>query len=269
MFHRVCLAVIPITLLSTAPASGETLQPIKNWVVDYRDDQCLASRDYGNPDKPITLGVRPSPNGETYELLVRQPHYGPSYAMELKAAVDFGKGPIKAWLLSYASADHKSNLYQFRISAEEMSQAKSASTVTVDPSGSPSITFALKSMPELLQSLQACTADLESYWNANGDKDGSIATPAKGDIRSVFSADDYPDVALQLEQSGSTQFLLLIDEKGAVAGCHTLKPSGIPVLDAMGCQVITKRAKLSPARDKQGKAVRSTLTTPPVKWSLE
>lgn len=131
------------------------------------------------------------------------------------------------------------------------------------------MTFALRSMPELLRGLQSCTADLEAYWNSNGEKDGKIAKSAKGDVRSVFTADDYPNIAVNLEQSGKTQFLLLVDEKGLVAGCHVLKPSGVPVLDAMGCQVIRKRTRFSPARDAQGKPVRSTVTTPPVVWRFE
>ena len=269
MFHRAYFVAFLIFLFPAEPACGEILQPIKNWNVDYRDDQCLASLNYGDPAKPVTLGIRPSPNGETYELIVALPQAGPYRATELQAAVDFGAGPIKAWLLSYATADGKSDLYQFRISAADMEQARAARTLKIEPSGSQNLTFALRSMAPLLQGLEACTADLQKYWNMNGEKDGTIATGAKGDVRSVFTADDYPNVALNLEQSGKTQFLLLIDQAGAVAGCHVLKPSGVPVLDAMGCQVMRKRVKLKPARDPQGKPIRSAVTTPPVVWSLE
>lgn len=270
MFSRVfSVAMLAAFANSAAPALAEVLQPAGNWVLDYRDDQCLASRNYGRPDKPITLGVRPAPNGETYELLVAQPHAGPTFATEWKGIVDFGHGPIKTWLLSYGSKNSKSDVYQFRISATDMAQANSAATVTFKPETAPNLSFALRSMPELLKGLQDCTADLERFWNAGGEKDGTIATPAKGDVRAVFTADDYPADASQRNQSGSSQFLLLIDEKGSVAGCHVLKPSGVPVLDAMGCQVIRKRAKFTPARSPDGKAVRSTVTTPPVVWRLE
>jgi protein TonB len=69
-------------------------------------------------------------------------------------------------------------------------------------------------------------------------------------------------------QEGTVQFLLLVDEKGAVAGCHIEKPSGVPILDAAGCQVIRERLKLTPARDAQGRPVRSSLVTPPITWRL-
>jgi hypothetical protein len=148
MFSRVLSAAI-FAAMPTAPVIAEILQPIGNWLLDYREDQCLASRDYGRPDKPITLGVRPAPNGETYELLVSQRRAGPEFATELKGAVDFGHGPIKAWLLSYGGKNNKSNVYQFRVSAADMAQANSAATVTVKAEGAPELSFALQSMPAL------------------------------------------------------------------------------------------------------------------------
>src|SRR3954471_8650405 len=123
-------------------------------------------------------------------------------------------------------------------------------------------------MPALLKGLQECTVDLQQYWNGSGEKVDIVATPPKGDLRALFSADDYPADAVYRNQGGSSQFLLLIDEKGLVAGCHVQKPSGIPVLDAMGCQVLRRRAKFTPARDRNGKPVRSTVTTPPVVWRM-
>lgn len=59
-----------------------------------------------------------------------------------------------------------------------------------------------------------------------------------------------------------------MDEKGAVAGCDVLTPSGVPALDAMGCEVIKEKAKFSPAMDSHGKGVRSVVTTPAVTWRV-
>ena len=43
---------------------------------------------------------------------------------------------------------------------------------------------------------------------------------------------------------------------------------GLPVLDAMGCQVIRERAKFTPALDRGGKPIRSTYVTPPIRWRM-
>jgi TonB family protein len=269
MFQKFGAVLSATAAMVPSPSFADVLHPIANWVVDYREDQCLASRDYGSAAKPVTLGIRPAPTGETYELLVARPGHGPDYATESKGAVDFGKGPIRAWLLSYGGKTSKSDIYQFRITAAEMEQASSAATVIVSPEGAPNLTFELRSMPALLKGLKDCTADLRKYWNSDDTNFRTIATQAKGDIRSVFTADDYPRDAIQRNQGGTSQFLLLIDEKGAVAGCHVMRPSGVPVLDAMSCQVIRKRAKFTPARDAEGHSVRSSVITPPIVWRME
>jgi protein TonB len=71
------------------------------------------------------------------------------------------------------------------------------------------------------------------------------------------------------EQGGKVQFLLLIDEQGKVASCDVMSPSGIPALDAMGCQVIRQRAKFRPALGGDGTPIRSAVVTPPVIWTMD
>jgi len=258
-------ASISTTGVAAPPAA---LDPLKNWVVDYGETQCAALREFGDPAKPIIFGIIPSPDGGTFELLVKRPRSGPDFAEEMPGIVDFGRGPIKAWLLYFGTKKGGSSLYQYRISAEQMAQARSASTVTLHADGGEDFSFRLAVMPALLDGLEKCTADLRQYWNMNAEKSGKLATPSKGDVRRIFDSDDYPSDALRQDQEGTAQYMLLIDEKGSVAACHVMKPSGVPVLDAMGCQVIRQRAKFTPAVDHNGKPIRSTYVTPPIRWAI-
>jgi TonB family protein len=132
--------------------------------------------------------------------------------------------------------------------------------------GHPDVSFTLAVMPQLLDKLAECTADLRHFWNMTDAEQKNIAAPAVGDVRTVFSSSDYPDEALSREQQGDAQFLLLIDEKGKVAKCDVVKPSGIPALDGMACQVIRERAEFKPAVDHLGKPIRSSYVTPPISW---
>jgi hypothetical protein len=252
----------------SAPAIGAPMRPVGPWVLDYAETQCLAYRGYGNPKRPVTLGIRPAPNGQTYELLLGRQSGGPDFAEELKGKVDFGFGSIRPWLLHFRDNKNKRDVYQYRISAAEMARAGSANQVALGAEGEATQTFTLAAMPALLAGLQKCTENLKQYWNMGRQRDEQKARPS-GDLRGLFSPGDYPGEALRLNQSGSSQFLLLIDEKGKVAGCHVERPSGVPVLDVMGCQVVRERAKFVPARDSNGTPVRSTLTTPPITWRIE
>ncbi len=264
----VLFAVTFSQALPAAPPPRVPLAATSPWNLDYGETQCVASRTYGTAGKSLILGVRPAPNGESYELLVGRQRYGPEFAEEFEGSVDFGNGPITSWLLHYGSSKKKVSLDQFRISASDMSQASGSNSVTLHTRGGPDVTFALANMPALLKGLADCTADLKRYWNMEPPEKDKIATEIKGDVRSIFSSTDYPAEAMKNHQEGRVQFLLLIDEVGKVAACHVLKASGVPVLDGMGCQVIGKRAKFKPALDKQGKPIRSTYITPVVAWAI-
>jgi TonB family protein len=270
MLRRITLAgAIVCCLVQPTTAESKVLEPSAGWVVDYRTDQCLATRQFGTADKPVTFGIRPAPNGESYLLFLAQKHLGPKAAAQQQATVNFGRGAIKSWFLEYQDKPSDPDVYQFRISAAEMEEAKSAPSVKLSPSQAPDVELQLRSMPALMTSLQACTEDLKRYWNMDGEKDGRITRSAKGDVRNLFSADDYPAEAFLRSQGGKSQFLLLIDETGKVAGCDVIVASGVPALDAMGCQVIRRRATFKPALGADGKPARSTAVTPPVVWTME
>lgn len=256
-------------VLSCAAAFAEPLHATGKWDLDYGQTECTASRPYGTPADPITLAIRQSPNGESYEILVARRYRVSEPATEEQGSVDFGNGPIKAWALFYQTAGKTLDVHQLRISAAEMAQARSANSIALHISGSSDYLFEVALMPQLLDGLQACTRDLKRYWNMDGGKAGAIAKASRGDLRSIFSADDYPWEAISWGQEGKGDYLLLIDERGKVAGCQVLTPTSVPILDAMGCVVIEQRAKFTPAEDKDGKPVRSTYVTPPIKWELD
>ena len=254
--------------VAAGPSNGSPpLTPIEPWNVHYEPNSCSAQREYGDKTDPIFLGFVPSIEGGTYELLIATNGAGPSFAEELEGSVDFGHGPMKAWLLHFGTRKPTSvNFYKFRISANDMAEATSAERVTFHIHGHSDLSFTLDVVPQVLAKLDDCTKDLRRFWNMRPAQQKNIATPAMGDVRGIFSPSDYPNEALQRGQHGEVQFMLLIDEKGKVAECDILKPSGIPALDGMGCQVIRQRAKFKPALDRQGKPMRSTFVTPPVVW---
>jgi len=269
----VTIALVLAAILS-AESSGPLSAPLPSsgqWVLDYGETQCSAVKKYKQSGDPLTLAIRPSPVGDTYEFLLGRNRGGPVYASQLKGSIDFGPGPIEAPVLHYGGKGQnreKIDAYSFRIPARAIAAAKTAETVRLQVGDGPDVSLVVDNMSPLFAGLEACVEDLKRYWNYDGEKTGLIAVRARGDIRHLFKSGDYPDEALWRGQEGAAQFLLLVDEKGSAAGCHVVVPSGVPVLDAMGCQVIRERVKMKPARDHQGRAVRSAFITPPVSWRM-
>jgi Gram-negative bacterial TonB protein C-terminal len=264
--YALCAVSVLIAPNDPARAAGSLLDTQKPWNLDYGATQCTAMRTYDHGEQPVTLAIIPGPSGDNYELVVTYKRKAPVLADEYEGAVDFGSRPISTWALKYGEGDL--TMYQFRLSSAEMAEARSAHAINLRLNGALNVGFTLTQMSPLMDALQKCTADLQDFWNMGGERNGRIAVPSKGDVRTVFKASDYPQMASRRWQDGAARFLLLIDEHGAVAGCHVLTPSGVPALDAMGCLVIQARSKMTPATDATGKPVRSTMMTPAVVWRL-
>lgn len=95
------------------------------------------------------------------------------------------------------------------------------------------------------------------------------AARAQGDVRPLFTADDYPVGALLLGQEGAAQAKLTVGPNGRVMGCEIVRSSSYPALDSATCALLTRRAKFRPARDASGLATVDEYITPPVNWVIE
>jgi protein TonB len=94
------------------------------------------------------------------------------------------------------------------------------------------------------------------------------ASPARGDVRTAFSNDDYPAAAIAANAEGTAQAQLTIGPDGRVTGCNLIKSTGNGALDATTCNILRRRVKFTPARDTNGNATNDTYTTPPIRWVL-
>ncbi|QIL02328.1 TonB family protein [Sphingomonas sinipercae] len=91
------------------------------------------------------------------------------------------------------------------------------------------------------------------------------AVSAKGDLRSLFSGDDFP---AGVEDEGTTQATLSIGTDGRVSNCSITRSSGSRALDSATCRVLKSRARFTPARDSSGNPISDTITTPLIRWVL-
>ena len=92
---------------------------------------------------------------------------------------------------------------------------------------------------------------------------------ARGDVRTLFSTDDYPASALSAGAEGTAQAQLTIGPDGRVVGCNLVRSTGNGALDSATCNILRRRAKFTPAKDSNGQPTTDSYTTPPIRWQLE
>ena len=95
---------------------------------------------------------------------------------------------------------------------------------------------------------------------------GSNATPL-GSPGAWVTANDYPAAALRAELQGVTTFRAYVGPNGLVTHCSILESSGSRDLDSATCELVSRRARFTPARDGQGKAIAGSYTNR-IRWVL-
>ncbi len=117
-------------------------------------------------------------------------------------------------------------------------------------------------------------------WMVAGDGDVSV-NPQPPDItlanRPAISVgspaawvtpDDYPPGALHRGEQGTVGVAFVVDVHGMATQCRVTGTSGFRSLDMATCQLIERRARYSPARDGQGRAIESRKTLR-FRWMVE
>jgi protein TonB len=84
----------------------------------------------------------------------------------------------------------------------------------------------------------------------------------------IFSYSDYPPEALRNGWEGSVVADLTVGQSGAVCACKIIKTSGHEVLDDVTCDLLVRRARFKPPKDKHGNPIVDTVRTPPIEWRI-
>jgi TonB family protein len=118
--------------------------------------------------------------------------------------------------------------------------------------------LALSKLGPLLDVMDQCVTDLRKVWNVreSAESVSSVRDDAKGDLRRLFSSDDYPWDSVISGEAGDVRVVLLVNEQGRVADCSVVQTSGVALLDAQSCSVLKERAKFVPAIGKDGKPAK-------------
>jgi protein TonB len=90
---------------------------------------------------------------------------------------------------------------------------------------------------------------------------------AQANLASYLSDDDYPAEAIRKGEQGLVAFRLEVSASGAVSGCTVELSSGSALLDASTCNILSERARFTPARDGSGRAVADSVTGR-IRWAL-
>ena len=255
---RIAMApAIAAVLLAIQPMPASAAEPLSGWKIEPSDARCVAVRQYGSADKPITLALKASTTGNGIQAALLRSGYRRGFLQTNASIVVDGKS-FSSTALSYPLGNDKRRVaHLLNLDADASGALRTAKSMKLTIIEGINDSFAIEPSFGLWRELQDCVARLRHSWNISDERRVHIATNARGDLRGVFSAEDYPVRAMMEGETGSTRVGLLIDESGSVRDCTLITASGIAMLDSRSCGIITERARFSPALDAGGKPVKS------------
>lgn len=273
---------------SRAFAAPEPLAPKGSWVVDFADAQCIASRNYATPESPLYLFIKAPPLGDVLQIGIAKAGYITA-ANQMDGEIGFDEQqPLRSSVLEFGVKSKDQTVLLVNLPRAQLAPMHSASSIRIHATykDRPEIVrgsrmlqttareldyrFKVTQIPALLDMLDKCAADLRKVWNVE-DGDGPpalVRERPKGDLRSVFSDDDYPGIALRKDQTGSIRVAVLVNEHGKVADCTVVETSGVASLDAQSCALIMQRAQLRPATGLDGKPAKGALLQK-IGWQID
>ena len=95
------------------------------------------------------------------------------------------------------------------------------------------------------------------------------AQSAKGDLRTLFTADDYPASAQAAGAEGTAQAQITIGPTGASSAATSSVRAATARSIRQPATSFAGARNLFPARDSNGNPTTDTLPTPPITWRLE
>jgi protein TonB len=91
--------------------------------------------------------------------------------------------------------------------------------------------------------------------------------PAGQEVSSPIVTNAYPKVAAEHRWEGTARADLTISADGAVTSCKIIQSTSHQLLDDYVCSSLL-RAKFTPAKDENGKAIEAHYVTPPIVFKI-
>lgn len=268
---RMLLSLALLAGSLSAAARAEPRAPTGQWVVDFHASQCVASRSYGTKQQPLELAFKAPALGNVMQVAVIRPGKPSTFAQQLNAWVVIGDGaPLRSTMTAFTIMKGGQRVFRLNLPLRQFAAARSAKVLSIRANRELDESFALDRMDLLRKLLHECVVDLRREWNVTEDDGapGKIGTSASADLRGLFNAGDYPEVAVKGELQGTVKLVVLVDELGMVADCTVAETSGVASLDSQSCAVVVQRARFKPAMGVDGRPVKSGLVEN-ITWRMQ
>lgn len=278
MRKRLLAGCIALSLLQS-PLSAKDQPAISlarqgGWEINYDTDACHIFGRFGQGKDETIIGITRYEPGNGFDLgLIGKP----LQSRDPQTAVELGFGDASpSWETGMAGTAGSAKLPMLSITSLRLDGWHPSTRDDTPPTIAPAqeaavraITFKLRggkryrletgSMAKPMEAMRACLADLMQSWGYDPAVQASLSRPLKPLSNPVmwFRTNDFPMNAAMQGHNGLVQVRMDVDTEGKMVGCHVLRRTNPDEFADITCEVLSKRARFSPALDAGGKPVKS------------
>jgi len=251
---------------TAAPKPSPPMTPTGPWNVEFADSMCLLSRSYGKGGA-TNLIFKPAMLGNDLEIIVTRAttNLRDSEQGKVLLSIEGKPSPAETYFLAYSTK--KQRLLRIWNKEDKFALATVRGTLQIEAKSEARYSFAVPGIDQAFPVLSKCLEQLRTAYKISEADLAAIATKPEANLPSFFSTDDYPYEAWSNGVMGTVGALIWIEANGHVSTCEVVESSAGAILEKTTCNILTKRARFTPARDASGRAIRAPTFTR-IRWEL-
>ena len=246
--HALTILAIALGVSGAKPAEPIKLNPAAPWKVDYSSSTCVLTRQFTDGLSPYDFQLTLAPIEKRAWMRIG--------SAEKSRQMDDGNASVEVDGTKLPNPTHF-NIFpnskggttrEFLFEDFQRDVGHAAKTLRVIPARHGDFALDLADFPDAMRVMSTCMDDLYHALGVDLAVVASVATPPRG----------WPLEKVDLPRGGFNLTLFYwATAAGNVENCQVIKPTGNQKFDARVCQDIEKKARLIPARDSKGTAIRA------------
>lgn len=248
------MVAILALLLAGLPADPVPLAPSGPWQVDYAENSCALTRDYGSGDDKVSVGLLPLSGDARVRIAMLAPRGRLVGGGEATLTFDGKAGGGEFRHFYYATLTEAGSQAVIIWNRTRMNEAANAKLLSIKTPGR-TLLLPMRGVAKALVALEACEKDLLVQW---GYDPSLVAEPIKvKNPTAILTSTDYPRQAIAKSAAGETIVRIGVGADGLLSECTLLEGTGHANLDGQVCPRVRERGKFEAAKDKDGKTIKA------------
>lgn len=249
-----------------APAAAGTPG---GWEVNWGDQHCMLIRNSGGSGTRA-FALRRVPGSGPTDLITIDPSPPQDAApsrRDISILLRPSTEPLEGRVYRSGRVDNGNMVIEMNGGDDLLERFAESTAIEVTTGRRSHFRMSYPSPTAALAALKQCEDDALLGWGIDPALIAGVRTRPRQTNRELITSDDYPADAVRAHQEGVALVRLIINSDGRAEDCAIVASSGSAALDRQSCTLSQNRGRFRPARDAEGRPVRSVFVQRVV-WHL-